>query len=50
MNDDKHEEIHRYEYSGIEERVGKVPGWLIVVYLVLSVWAIYYLRTYWYHA
>ena len=51
MREDKHEEeIHRYEYSGIEERKGKVPGWLIVVYLALSIWAIYYLWTYWYHA
>jgi hypothetical protein len=50
MSDDKHNEIHRYEHSGIEERVGKVPVWLIVVYVALSVWAIYYLWTYWYHA
>jgi multidrug resistance efflux pump len=50
MSDNQHEEIHTYEYSGIRERKGKVPVWLIVVYVVLSIWAIYYLWTYWYHA
>ena len=50
--DAKHgaDEIHRYEYSGIEERLGKVPKWLIIVYAALTVWGIYYLWAFWSHA
>ncbi len=43
-------EIHTFEYSGISERRGKVPTWLVVVYISLSIWAAYYLWAYWSHA
>jgi len=53
MSDDNkssHDEMETYEYSGIQVRHGKVPGWLIVVYTSLGIWAIYYLWTYWTHS
>ena len=31
----------------IQSRPGIVNRWLIVVYVVLGVWAVYYLITYW---
>ncbi len=40
-------ETNRYEYSGIEERHGTVPLWLIAVYLSLAIWMVYYLVHYW---
>ncbi len=49
MKSDNHEELHTYEYSGIQERRGKVPMWLMLVYLSLGIWAIYYLWAYWSH-
>jgi hypothetical protein len=49
MKPEKDHDIHTYEYSGIQERSGKVPMWLIVVYVALSAWAIYYLCAYWTH-
>ncbi len=37
------------EYAGgyIKARVGHIPVWLLVVYAVLFIWALYYLFTYW---
>lgn len=37
------------DYAGghLQTRHGHVNGWLLVVYLVLFVWAIYYGYTYW---
>jgi hypothetical protein len=37
------------EYAGGEIRVrpGRVNRWLLVVYAVLALWAVYYLFTYW---
>jgi hypothetical protein len=37
------------EYAGgyIQARVGHIPVWLLVVYAVLFIWALYYLVTYW---
>jgi hypothetical protein len=37
------------EYSGgyIKARVGRIPVWLLVVYAVLFVWALYYVVAYW---
>jgi len=43
-------DIHTYEYSGIQERVGKVNTWLIVVYAALLIWGVWYLITFWNHA
>lgn len=48
-NDHEHD-IHTYEYSGIQERVGKVNAWLIFVYAALLIWGIWYLITFWHHA
>ncbi len=41
------EELFEYQASGIKERKGKIPLWIWSVTLVLIVWGIYYLVTYW---
>jgi hypothetical protein len=43
------DDLETYEYSGIQVRHGKVPGWLIVVYAALGIWGVYYLWAYWTH-
>lgn len=40
-------EVQTYEYSGIQERKGKVNGWLIALYVVLTIWGVWYLFAYW---
>lgn len=40
-------EIHQYQFSGIEERHGVVPAWLVVVIASLLVWMVYYLVRNW---
>jgi hypothetical protein len=40
-------EISRYEFSGIEERHGRIPKWLAVVYAGLLIWMVYYLVRFW---
>ena len=40
-------EVNRYETSGIEERHGSVPAWLIGVIVVLAAWMVYYLVRFW---
>ena len=37
------------DYAGgyIQVRTGHIPAWLLVVYAVLFVWALYYLVVYW---
>ncbi len=40
-------EIHRYKASGIEERTGVVPAWLVAVIVVMFVWMVYYLIRNW---
>ncbi len=37
---------HKYEHFDIEEKEGKVPGWLKVVYVIMIVWAGIYLALY----
>jgi hypothetical protein len=52
MNDmKKHDDhdIHTYEYSGIQERPGKVNAWLIIVYISLLIWGGWYLFAFWKH-
>lgn len=46
---EKDQHLHQdYEYaSGIVERAGIVPLWLKIVYLLLIVWAVYYIIRYW---
>ncbi|MEW5942483.1 MAG: hypothetical protein AB1710_01355 [Pseudomonadota bacterium] len=36
-----------YGETGIEERRGAIPSWLIAVAVGLIAWAIYYAVTYW---
>jgi hypothetical protein len=46
--DEEHSsEISRYEASGIEERHGRVPAWLAIVYAALLIWMVYYLVRFW---
>ncbi|HSV30307.1 MAG TPA: hypothetical protein VLL76_12160 [Candidatus Omnitrophota bacterium] len=40
-------EIERYGIEPIEVRHGRIDAWLLVVYLVLFIWALYYGFTYW---
>jgi hypothetical protein len=49
MAKDIDHDIHTYEYSGIQERAGKVNGWLIIVYAALTAWASWYLYAFWNH-
>jgi len=41
------EEIEDYAGGYIKARVGKIPAWLLIVYVVLFLWALYYLVNYW---
>ena len=45
--DGPHEELEEYAGGYIKARVGKIPAWLLVVYAVLFIWALYYLVKYW---
>ena len=51
MQKQEHEEdsgeISQYEFSGIQERHGKVPKWLAFVYVVMLIWMVYYLVRFW---
>ncbi len=40
-------EISHYEFSGIDERHGRIPRWLGFVYVVLLIWMVYYLVRFW---
>ena len=42
-----HQQTEDYAGGHLQTRHGRVNGWLLVVYLVLFVWAIYYGYTYW---
>jgi hypothetical protein len=39
--------VHEYGGGEIRAYEGRVNLWLLAVYLVLTVWAIYYLIRYW---
>jgi len=39
--------VHHYEFSGIDERRGRVPVWLGLVYVVMLMWMVYYLIRFW---
>ncbi len=45
--DGAHDELEEYAGGYIKARVGRIPAWLLVVYAVLFIWALYYLVTYW---
>ena len=44
-----HREHDLHEYAGgyIQAHHGGIPAWLLVVYLVLLLWALYYAYVYW---
>lgn len=42
-----HRQTEDYGGGHLQTRHGRVNGWLLVVYLVMFVWAIYYGYTYW---
>lgn len=41
------ESVQNYGGDHIQARHGRVNGWLLVVYLVLFLWALYYGYAYW---
>lgn len=40
-------ELEEYAGGYIQAHVGHIPIWLLVVYAVLFIWALYYLVNYW---
>ena len=48
-SDDATHEHEMEEYAGgtIQSRHGYIPVWLLAVYVVLFLWALYYLVVYW---
>jgi hypothetical protein len=42
-----HHEMEEYAGGYIQARVGYVPAWLLAVYAVLFLWALYYGYQYW---
>jgi hypothetical protein len=41
------EEMEEYAGGTIQSRHGYIPVWLLAVYVVLFIWALYYLVVYW---
>ena len=41
------DDVEEYAQGEIRSYRGRVNAWLLVVYAVLAVWAIYYLFAYW---
>jgi len=39
--------VFYYKDSGIRERHGRIPLWLVAVALALIIWSIYYVIAYW---
>lgn len=39
--------LETYGDGAVSARHGRIDGWLLVVYAVLFVWAMYYAFTYW---
>lgn len=44
---EKAKETYAYRWSGIFERHGYVPRWLIIAWLLVVVWSLFYLWSYW---
>ncbi len=44
---DPADEVEEFAGGEVSARHGRVNGWLMVVYAILFVWAIYYGITYW---
>jgi hypothetical protein len=43
----KEHDMHDYAGGYIRAHHGGIPAWLLVVYVVLFVWALYYAYVYW---
>jgi hypothetical protein len=43
----EHGEMEQYAGGHIVGHHGTIPAWLLVVYAVLFVWALYYMVSYW---
>lgn len=41
------DDIHVYSHSGIRERQGAIPMWLLLVVIGLLIWSVYYTIRYW---
>lgn len=46
-SDATRDELEEYAGGYIKAWVGRIPAWLLVVYAVLFIWALYYLYNYW---
>ena len=42
-----HEQVEEYGSGHIQARHGRINSWLLVVYVIMFVWAIYYGYVYW---
>jgi hypothetical protein len=42
-----HHELEDFAGGTIQARHGYIPIWLLVVYFVLFIWALYYMGVYW---
>ncbi len=42
-----HGSVFLYKDSGIREKHGHIPSWLLVVVVALIVWGVYYLVAFW---
>ncbi len=40
-------EVFVYKDSGIRERHGRIPPWLVAVAVALIIWGVYYLVAFW---
>jgi hypothetical protein len=47
MTPDDDGPLRNYAGGEIQSRRGQVNRWLLVLYAVLALWAVYYLVTYW---
>jgi len=47
VHESSHPEMEEYAGGIIQARVGYIPIWLLVVYAVLFIWALYYMVVYW---
>jgi hypothetical protein len=47
VRESSHPEMEEYAGGTIQAIHGYIPVWLLVVYIVLFIWALYYLVVYW---
>jgi len=47
VRESSHPDMEDYAGGYIQARVGYIPLWLLAVYAVLFVWAMYYMISYW---